>query len=208
MKAAFLGLVLLLAARPAPSPAAGFILAGESILFPGDLRRPQFTALQLSKSAEATRAGFVRWARTLEGQAIIRRFRLGDCAVIVREDREEPSIGRAPQPGFMTLLAAHDRSVYKEYELILNPAIAAGYVNSTSIDLGLPRSATDAMAVAWAAEMLHIDFYADGVPLPHHERADFQERWLAVAEQLGLPNTEHGDEGERAEMRENAASRH
>ena len=50
------------------------------------------------------------------------------------------------------------------------------------------------MAAAWAAEMLHIDFYARGIALPHHERDDFQERWMAVAGQLGFGRMTHGME--------------
>ena len=80
----------------------------------------------------------------------------------------------------------------KRYDLILNPTIASQYNNADSIDLGLPRTATDVMALAWAGEMLHIDFYANGIPLPHHDRPDFQERWLTAAAQLGMPNATHG----------------
>jgi hypothetical protein len=47
------------------------------------------------------------------------------------------------------------------------------------------------MSTAWAAEMLHIDFYARGIPLPHHERPDFQERWQSVASELGFPVLQH-----------------
>ena len=173
---------------------AAFLLAGETIRFDADLR-PQFSERQQTASAASTRAGFARWAATAEGQLIIARFRGTDRDVVVLESIDESGIGRAPQPALGTLLAAGDASKSKRYELIVNPALAAQY-GAPSIDLGLPRTPADVMAAAWAAEMLHIDFYARGIPLPHHERADFQERWLAVAEQLGLPNTEHGDEGE------------
>jgi hypothetical protein len=53
------------------------------------------------------------------------------------------------------------------------------------------------MAAAWAAEMLHIDFYARGISLPHHSRSDFQSEWLIIATQLGFPNLPHEDESER-----------
>ena len=47
------------------------------------------------------------------------------------------------------------------------------------------------MALAWTGEMLHIEFYAAGIPPPHHERADFQKRWRLVAWALGLERVEH-----------------
>ena len=170
----------------------GFILAGESISFGADLR-PRFTPHQVSATAQATRRGLDRWARTAEGRSIIMRIR-GDRTVIVEEDPEQPALGRAPQPGFTVLLAAQDPNVDKRYTIILNPTIAAQYENGSTADLGRPRSAADAMALAWAAEMLHIDFYADGIALPHHERADFQQRWLAVAMELGFRIATHGND--------------
>jgi hypothetical protein len=168
----------------------GFILADEPIRFDADLR-PQFSGNQIHGSAESTRAGFVQWAATLEGKSIIRRFRTPGYDVIVLESTDEPTIGRAPQPGFVTLLAAGDPKQLKTYWLIVNPSLAAQYDRPKSIDLGLPRTPTDAMALAWAGEMLHIEFYAAGIPLPHHRRADFQERWRLVAEALGMPRVEH-----------------
>lgn len=42
--------------------------------------------------------------------------------------------------------------------------------------------------------MLHIDFYSQGIVLPHHGRADFQRAWREVARQLGFPGLEHDDE--------------
>lgn len=173
----------------------GFVLADEAIRFDADLR-PQFSAHQLRTSAEATRAGLVKWAATAEGRSIIARFRVEDREVIVVESADEPTIGRAPQPGFLTLLAAGDAKQLKTYRLIVNPALAAEYRGSKSIDLGLPRTAADAMALAWAGEMLHIEFYASGIPLPHHQRADFQERWRKVAGALGMSRAEHMTENE------------
>ena len=53
------------------------------------------------------------------------------------------------------------------------------------------------MAAAWAAELLHIDFYSRGISLPHHQRADFQREWRAIAEELGFPTMPHGEDEER-----------
>jgi hypothetical protein len=168
----------------------GFILADEGIRFDSDLR-PQFSEHQIRASTEVTRAGLVRWAATREGKSIIGRFQADDREVIVLESTDEPTIGRAPQPGFVTLLAAGDPKQLKTYWLIVNPSLAAEYDRPKSIDLGLPRTPTDAMALAWAGEMLHIEFYAAGIPLPHHRRADFQKRWHLVADALGMPRVEH-----------------
>jgi hypothetical protein len=171
----------------------GFVLADETIRFDADLR-PQFSERQLRTTAESTRAGLVRWASTLEGRSIIARFQGQDREVIVLESADEPTIGRAPEPGFRTLLAAGDPKQLKTYRLIVNPSLAEQYQGSKgskSIDLGLPRTPADAMALAWAGEMLHIEFYAEGIPLPHHRRVDFQERWHLVAQALGMPRAEH-----------------
>jgi hypothetical protein len=172
--------------------ASGFILAGESVHFDGELR-PRFSERQRASTAESTRAGFAKWAATREGQAIVARFRNGEREVAIIENADESGIGRAPQPSLATLLAANDSTKRKRYELIVNPSLAAQY-DGPSIDLGMPRTPTDVMATAWAGEMLHIDFYAQGIPLPHHERADFQERWRAVAGELGFPTMEHTTE--------------
>ena len=172
--------------------AQGFILGGELLRFDAKFR-PQFTERQLAATAEATRAGLVRWAATEQGKLIIGRFENGDREVTVVESATEKGAGRAPQPGFMTMLAASDRKTLKRYELIVNPAVARQYDNANSLAWGLPRNAADVMAAAWAAEMLHIDFYSRGIPLPHHERSDFQERWRLVAAELGLTSLEHGD---------------
>jgi hypothetical protein len=112
--------------------------------------------------------------------------------VIVIESDDESTIGRAPQPGFVTLLAAGDTKQLKTYWLIVNPSLAAQYDRPKSIPLGLPQTASDVMALAWAGEMLHIEFYAAGIPLPHHERPDFQKRWLRVADSLGMARAQHG----------------
>ena len=57
------------------------------------------------------------------------------------------------------------------------------------------------MAAAWAGEMLHIDYYARGISLPHHERTDFQEECRAIARELGFPNLRHSDDEEEPMMR-------
>jgi hypothetical protein len=174
----------------AASRGRGFVLAGETILFDDDLH-PRFTAKQMRSSAAATREGLAKWAATAEGRAIIGRFRASDREVEIIESDDGMSVGRAPQPGFMTLLAAGDATKVKTYQVILNPALAAQYDQRSSIDLGLPRTPAEVMALAWAGEMLHVDLYAKGIPLPHHERGDFQERWLRVADALGLPRVQH-----------------
>jgi hypothetical protein len=168
----------------------GFVLAAEPIVFDAD-QRPRFSAHQVAATAASTRAGLEKWSATLEGKSIIARFRAGDLEVDVVESADEPTIGRAPQPGFLILLAAGDRTKLKTYQLIVNPALAAEYNHPGAIDLGLPRTAADAMALAWAGEMLHIEFYAEGIPLPHHYRADFQERWRLVAAAMGMPRVQH-----------------
>lgn len=189
MKLLLVAVLAAIATQSAPR-GGGFMLAGESVTFNAELR-PQFTEHQLQKTAAATREGFAQWAATPEGQKIIRRFTRGDCEVHVIESAEEPGVGRAPQPGFMTFLTIGDESKVKRFELILNPVRASEYGDPQTINLGLPRTPADVMAVAWAAEMLHIDFYAEGIPLPHHQRADFQERWLRVSGALGFPLVSH-----------------
>ncbi len=180
-----------------PALGGGFVLADEVIRFDAEMR-PQFSAHQRRASAEATRDGLMRWAATGEGRLIIGRFQAKDRQVIVIESDDESTIGRAPQPGFVTLLAAGDPKQLKTYWLIVNPSLAAQYDRPKSIPLGLPQTAADVMALAWAGEMLHIEFYASGIALPHHERTDFQKRWLRVADELGMARAQHGtDESQR-----------
>jgi hypothetical protein len=187
--AVLLALVLL----PAGSARAqGFYLAGEPLRF-DEKFRPQFTQRQLEASAESTRRGLARWAATEQGRKIIGRFEGGDREVRVVESASEAGVGRAPQPGMTTMLATNDRTKLKRYELIVNPVVARQYDNARSLAWGLPRNSEDVMAAAWAAEMLHIDFYSRGIALPHHQRPDFQERWRAVAAELGLTSMKHGD---------------
>jgi hypothetical protein len=173
-------------------------LASESVRLDAELR-PTFSAHQIASCAASTRAGLARWAATAEGRAILARLRNDEYEVTIVEDATEPAIGRAPHPNAATLIAGETQ--LKRYTLILNPALAAQYDNPQALDLGLPRTPADVMAAAWAAEMLHIEFYSRGIPLPHHIRDDFQERWRTVALQLGFPRMEHGtehDEHDRA----------
>jgi hypothetical protein len=183
--------VILLAAASS-AQAQGFYFAGERLRFDSQFR-PQFTQRQLDTTAEATRLGLARWAATEQGRLIIGRFEGGDREVRIVESVTEQGVGRAPQPGMTTMLATNDRSKLKRYELIVNPSVARHYDKPNALAWGLPRNAEDVMAAAWAAEMLHIDFYSRGIALPHHQRPDFQERWRAVAAELGLTSLTHGD---------------
>src|SRR5258706_16020126 len=165
-----------------------FILAGEPIVFDERLQ-PSFTENQIRSTDAATREGLVRWAATEEGQKLIARFNHGALRVIVHEDTTEESAGRARQRGLATLGTAGAQTKIKSYDLILNPAFGA----SRGFDpvRGMPSRPADFMAAAWGGEMLHIYFYSQGISLPHHERADFQEEWHQLAGQLGYPTLPH-----------------
>ena len=93
------------------------------------------------------------------------------------------------------MVAATDHTKTKAYDLILNPTF--GLPKGVLSLSGEPSTPADMMAAAWAAEMLHIDFYARGISLPHHQRDDFQTEWEAVAAELGFPTLRHNDEDER-----------
>jgi hypothetical protein len=175
--------------RTAPN-ATTFVLAGEPLQFDERLR-PAFTSGQVRNSFDSTRAGLARWAATEEGRKIIRHLDPQEFRVVISEDPEEGGAGRAPQPGIATLVAAADHKKLKTYSMILNPTF--GLDRGVIALPGLPASSSDLMALAWAGEMLHIDFYARGISLPHHPRRDFQEEWRAVAGQLGYPATKHTD---------------
>jgi hypothetical protein len=175
-------------------------LASESIRFDANLR-PRFSEHQIASTSASTRDGLAKWAGTAEGRAIIGRVLADDHEVTIVEDATEAGVGRAPQPMPGVLLAAEDAAQLKRYELILNPSIAALYNNPAALDLGLPRTPADVMAAAWAAEMLHIDFYSRGISLPHHDRHDFQERWMKVAGQLGFGRMTHGVETDTGEAK-------
>jgi len=146
----------------------------------------------------ATRDGFARWAATEHGRAIIARF---DGQIVVTEDANEGGAGRAPEPGIATLSSIGTRT----YSLILNPnfVLPEGMVPLPN----QPATPADMMAAAWAGEMLHVDFYARGISLPHHQRDDFQSEWQAVAAELGFPALRHNDEDERSYRRSRAIVR-
>jgi hypothetical protein len=167
------------------------LLGGEAIQLDEDLL-PRFTEQQVSSSPSSVREGFAKWAATSEGRTILVRLSRVNAEITVIEDSTEKGPGRAPQPAIGTILAAADPTKLKRYELILNPALAQQYERGgDAIALGEPTTPAEVMAAAWAAEMLHIDFYARGIPLPHHDRPEFQQRWHRVAEQLGFPLMRH-----------------
>ena len=173
------------------------LLAGEQTQIDGN-SVPRFTPHQIQSTSEATRLGLTRWAVTAQGRKMIAFLSANACEVTVIEDDAERGIGRAPEPGIATLVAATThRSQRKRFVIILNPT----YFNVPK-DMwplaGQPKNAADAMSIAWAGEMLHIYFYAHGISLPHHTRADFQEQWHAMAAELGMPAVPHEDDDEFA----------
>lgn len=168
--------------------ALAFVLAGEAIRFDQD-SLPRFTPNQIARSSPATRDGLIWWAMTQRGREIIAHFNQPEYEIVVVESAFETGAGRAPQPTMATLLAAADRARRKRYLLILNPApfeLPDGFHHITG-----PRTPSEVMAAAWAAEMLHIYFYSKGISLPHHERPDFQAEWREVAAELGFPEMTH-----------------
>ncbi len=171
-----------------------FLLAGERTRFDSNLT-PQFTANQIQNTAEATRAGLAKWAATEHGRKLIEYFTSHACEITVIEDSSESGVGRAPQPGIATLIA--NRSQRKAYEMSLNPAYYNLPQGMTPLP-NQPANAADAMAIAWAGEMLHIYFYAQGISLPHHQRSDFQDQWQAVAAELEMGAVRHDDDDEFA----------
>jgi len=175
-----------------------FVLAGEPVQLDAKLH-PAFTSSQLRNSFDATRVGLARWAATEEGQKIIRHLDPKEFRVVIAEDPHEDGAGRAPQPGIATLVAATDHTKLKVYTMILNPTFG---VDRGVVALpGHPTTTADLMSVAWAGEMLHIEFYARGISLPHHSRSDFQEEWHAVAGELGYPSMTHNDQADEPVMR-------
>jgi len=169
------------------------LLAGERIQF-DDHFQPRYTAQQLTGSAAATRHGLELWAATESGRTLIRRFDTREYEIAVREEPIESGSGEAPQPGIATLMGTNDRTKVKAYTLILNPPKPAAEIEHATKDE--PYTPAQVMAAAWAAEMLHIDFYSRGISLPHHSRTDFQSEWREVAQQLGFPRLTHGDESD------------
>ena len=182
---------LVAASSVAAQSPGGIILAGEPIRR-DDYGIIRFSERQVRNTSEATRAGFVRWVETFRGYELFRYFNTAEYRVIVTEDLNEPGIGRAPEPGILTFLAAADHAKQKEYTLILNPTpwqIPAGWKAMPHE----PSSTADFMAAAWAGEMLHIYLYSQGVMLPHHQRDDFQTSWGQIAGELGFPMMTHGE---------------
>jgi hypothetical protein len=176
--------MLLLAVAP-------LLLAGERIHIDPQFG-PQFSPHQIRATAEATRIGLARWAATPHGRRMIEYLAANGCDVTVIEDDAESGIGRAPEPGIATMVG---RS--RHFEMILNPDYYK--VPKDMFPLaGQLANAADAMAIAWAGEMLHIYFYAQGITLPHHDRPDFQREWHAVAAELGMGTVPHGDDDEFA----------
>jgi hypothetical protein len=173
------------------------LLAGEQLHIDNHFG-PQFSSHQMQNTAEATRIGLARWAATVHGRKILEYFAATGCEIEVIEDDAERGIGRAPEPGIATLVAASThRLQHKRFEIILNPTYYR--VPKDMFPLaGQPGNTADAMSIAWAGEMLHIYFYAHGISLPHHPRADFQEEWRAVATELGMGTVPHDDDDEFA----------
>ena len=96
-----------------------FILAGERVEFDAHLR-PQYTQHQIEVVSDATRTGLALWARTEQASKLIQRFSTSEYAIVVEEDLNDPSPGRAPQPGIAALMAAPDHSRKKTYSMGLN----------------------------------------------------------------------------------------
>ena len=175
-------------------PARGaIVLAGEAVRFDP---APQFTLRQLRHTAAATRAGLARWAATEHGRQIINALASKEHDVIVLEDDADRSAGSAPQPALATLVSAGDHSKVKSYVVVLNPT-----------PFGDAASTAELMSAAWAAEMLHVYFYAQGISLPHHPRRDFQEAWRAMAAELGFPAMRHDDGDDAVAWRPGRAAR-
>jgi hypothetical protein len=146
--------------------------------------------------APAVRDGLRAFASTPRGCEMIRRLDTREYDVEVFEETLDNSTGEAPPPSIATIIDAADHSKVKSYELILNPSFKR--TNEIVVFTDEPVTPAQMMAAAWAAEMLHIEFYARGISLPHHSRSDFQEEWREIAKQLGFPRLTHGDEADDA----------
>ena len=174
--------------------ASVIFIAGEAVRFDANMV-PQFSSDQLTNTTAATRIGLARWAATAHGRELIDYFDSGAYEIRIIEDPDEEGVGRAPQPGLATLIAAADHSQKKSYELVLNPGFFRVPEGMTPLP-NQPVTPADMMAAAWAGEMLHIYFYSQGISLPHHQRSDFQRAWRGVAAELGMPALRHDDEDE------------
>lgn len=187
--------LFLVVAFRATTHRSSFILAGEPIYLDVHFR-PQFSSAQLKGSSLATREGLTRYAATEEGERLMAFLDTREFEVNVIEDENEESPGRAPQPSIATLVAAHDHGIVKSYTLILNPTYGVTTTGFAPVP-GRPVTPSEIMATAWAAETLHIYFYAQGISLPHHKRPDFQREWRLAANELGFPATVHKDESDQ-----------
>jgi hypothetical protein len=173
----------------------GILLAGEPLHFDAN-EHLQFSDAQMRRTSAATREGLIRFASTPHGRRMLRRFATSEYTIVVIENEAGDEMGSAPQPGIATLIAASDHSIPKSYEIVLHPMPFTVPEGATA----LPNQAStpaDQMAAAWGAELLHIDFYSRGISLPHHQRADFQREWQAIASELGFPAMPHGEDEER-----------
>ncbi|HEX9162891.1 MAG TPA: hypothetical protein VF980_14395 [Thermoanaerobaculia bacterium] len=191
MRSAALVVFCGLAAGSLSAADSAFLLAGEPVRLDENLV-PKFSANQIENSADATRVGMARWAATDQAKKLIAFLIADRCEITIVEDAGEEGIGRAPQPGLATLIAANDRSRRKSFDLILNPLFFKVPRGMTPLP-NQPATPADMMAAAWAGEMLHIYFYARGISLPHHPRADFQAEWREIALELGMPTLTHDD---------------
>lgn len=176
----------------------GIVLAGEPVRFDAN-QKIAFTDAQLRATSPATRDGLLRLAATPDGRRLLRHFATSEYTIVVTESDDGDEVASAPEPGIATLVAANDHSINKKYEIVLHPIPFSLPDGATA----LPNQAStpaDQMAAAWAAELLHIDFYSRGISLPHHQRADFQREWHAIARELGFPGMLHGEDDERSGM--------
>ncbi len=174
----------------------GIVLAGEPVRFDAN-HNVAFTEAQVRATSTATREGLLRFAATQEGRRLLRHFGTSEYTIVVVESADDSEVASAPEPGIATLVAASDHSIPKKYEIVLHPIPFSLPEGATA----LPNQATtpaDQMAAAWAAELLHIDFYSRGISLPHHQRADFQREWHDIASELGFPGMLHGEDDERS----------
>jgi hypothetical protein len=173
----------------------GIVLAGEPVRFDANAKIA-FTDAQIRATSAATREGLLRLASTPDGRRMLRHFATSEYTIVVVESDDDTEVASAPEPGIATLVAANDHSIAKTYEIVLHPIPFSLPDGATA----LPNQAStpaDQMAAAWAAELLHIDFYSRGISLPHHQRADFQREWHTIAKELGFPGMLHGEDDER-----------
>ena len=154
---------------------AAIFLAGQAIQF--DDGGVHFTNRQIRATAPSTRAGLEKWAATPHGRQIVALLDTKEYEIDVAEGDCDGAAGIAPEPALGTMVMFGRHEVVKHYTITLDPA-----------------AAPELMAAAWAAEMLHVWFYARGITLPHHRRDDFQTAWRAVAAELGMPNLRHDDD--------------